>query len=128
MVPGCVDACDAESLAWYAATGLPLLAWAAQSVGYFNDSWDAGAEPDFVVATYDSPGNRERRVRARQLAQRIGATPNQVALAWVLAQGCGPIALAGARDVAGIRDAMAAANIELSDADRDWLATGVASA
>jgi aryl-alcohol dehydrogenase-like predicted oxidoreductase len=128
MVPGCVDACDAESLAWYAATGLPLLAWAAQSVGYFNESWNTGSLPDFVVDTYDSPGNRERRARAQQLAQQIGATPNQVALAWVLAQGCRPIALAGAREVEGIRDAMAAANIHLSDADRDWLATGVASA
>lgn len=124
MVPGCVDACDDGSLTWYEASGLPLLAWAAQSSGYFSPTWDAAAVPGFVVDTYDTPGNRERRVRAAELGREIGATATQVAIAWVLGQACRPVALCGVRDEAGLRDAWAAASIELTAAQRSWLETG----
>lgn len=124
MVPGCVDACDDASLAWYATNGVPLLAWSAQSSGYFEPSWDPASLPDFVVETYDTPGNRARRARARQLATELGATATQVAIAWVLGQPSRTVALAGARDVTGLQAAWAAADIQLTAAQRRWLDAG----
>ncbi len=124
MVPGCVDACGDATLSWYAASGLPLLAWSAQSSGYFEPTWDAASLPGFVVETYDTPANRQRRARAQRLASEIGATASQVAIAWVLGQACRPIALAGVRDVAGLHNAWAASKLELSDVQRRWLHDG----
>ncbi len=54
----------------------------------------------------------------------LGVTATQVAIAWVLAQPSRPVALGGFRDVAGLRDAWAAASIELTIEQCHWLETG----
>ena len=124
LAHGCVDACDEASLAWYAANDVPLLAWSSQSSGYFEPSWDAAKADRGVVGAYDTPGNRARRERARQLGLGLGATATQVAIAWVLAQPCRPVALGGFRDEAALQDAWAAASIDLSVEQCHWLETG----
>jgi len=121
---GCVDACDDASGTWYAASDVPLLAWASQSSGYFEPTWDAATAPPPIVVGYDTPGNRARRERARQLGADLDATATQVAIAWVLAQPCRPVALGGFRDESSLRDAWAAASIELSIEQCHWLETG----
>ncbi len=121
---GCVDACDEASLAWYAANDVSLLAWSSQSSGYFEPDWDAASAAPAHVAAYDTPGNQARRLRAQQVAAEIGATANQVAIAWVLAQACRPVALGGFRDERGLRDAWAATTLELSVERCHWLETG----
>ena len=80
--------------------------------------------PQAVVDAYDTPGNRARRERARQLGRGSVRRATQVAIAWVLAQACRPVALGGFRDVAGLRDAWAAASIDLSVEQCHWLETG----
>jgi aryl-alcohol dehydrogenase-like predicted oxidoreductase len=127
MVPGCVDACDDASLAWYAANGVALLAWSSQSSGYFEPGWDPAGLPDFLVETYDTPANRDRRARAQQLATELGVTATQVAVAWVLGQAPRAVALAGARDVAALQAAWSAADIQLTPAQRAWLQSGDAT-
>ena len=69
---GCLSATDAESRAWHARTGMPLLAWSAQAAGFF-----AGAP----TRVYDNAPNRERRARA----DRSSAMPTRSR--W---RGCSP--------------------------------------
>jgi aryl-alcohol dehydrogenase-like predicted oxidoreductase len=55
--------------------------------------------------------------RVRQLAERIGATPAQVALAWVLAQGPHVVPIPGTKTPAYLADNAGAAGLHLSAAD-----------
>ncbi len=111
-----VSARDPDSLAWYERTQLPLFAWSAQAGGYF-----AGYLDEQVARVYDSERNRERLARARELAARHGATPNQVALAWVLTQAFPTYAIIGPRTVAELRESVEALDLELSPDDIRWL-------
>ncbi len=105
--PDCLSANDAESRAWHARTGLPLLAWSAQAGGYF-----AGA----ASRVYDNAGNRERRARAEQLGDA-----NAVALAWVLAQPFPTVAVVGPHSVEHLHASLEALAVELSADDARWL-------
>jgi aryl-alcohol dehydrogenase-like predicted oxidoreductase len=69
----------AESAAWHAAAGIPIAAYSATAGGYFSDS---SRNPP----AYDTPENRARRERAGALAEELGCTPTQVALAWLIHQ------------------------------------------
>jgi aryl-alcohol dehydrogenase-like predicted oxidoreductase len=55
--------------------------------------------------------------RVREIAERAGATPAQVALAWVLAQGQQVIPIAGTKTPKYLADNAGAADIQLSAAD-----------
>ena len=67
------------------------------------------------------PENLERNValveRVDELAGRLGATPGQVALAWVLAQGDDIVAIPGTKRVARVEENVAAAGVRLGDDD-----------
>jgi aryl-alcohol dehydrogenase-like predicted oxidoreductase len=55
--------------------------------------------------------------RVREVAQRIGATPAQVALAWVLAQGRHVVPIPGTKTPKYLAENAGAAAVELSAAD-----------
>ena len=55
--------------------------------------------------------------RVRDVAQRVGATPGQVALAWVAAQGRRVIPIPGTKTPKHLRENIAAADLMLSDED-----------
>ncbi len=112
---------DAAVLAWYRQTGFPLLAWTAQAQGFFSDR-AAPEHPDARgrLRRYDHPDNWERRVRARQLAARLGRTPTQVALAWVLAQ-CNAYAIIGPGSMAHLEESFGALDLQLEPHDLAWI-------
>jgi aryl-alcohol dehydrogenase-like predicted oxidoreductase len=120
---GCVSARDPETLAWHAASGVPLLAWSSQAGGYFSTGFDPAAAPD-IVRSYGSAANEARRARAAELGAHRGWDAAQVALAWVLSEPSAPFAAFGARDPAGIERAWATLDWPLTEAERAWLATG----
>jgi 1-deoxyxylulose-5-phosphate synthase len=103
---------DPDTFAWHERTQMPLFAWSAQARGFF-----AGHESESVDRVYDNADNRERRARAETLARRLGATANQVALAWVLAQPFPVYAVVGARTVEQLREAVGALSLELGEDD-----------
>ena len=105
---GCLSATDAESRAWHARTGLPLLAWSAQAGGWF-----AGA----ATPVYDNAANRER---ARAAPTQLGDA-NAVALAWVLAQPFPTIAIIGPHSLEHLHASLEALAVELSADDARWL-------
>ena len=55
--------------------------------------------------------------RVRQVAERVGATPAQVALAWILAQGRHVVPIPGTKTPKCLADNVGAAKVELSAAD-----------
>ncbi|MFN8523474.1 MAG: aldo/keto reductase [Chloroflexota bacterium] len=124
VFPGCLSVSgDAEALAWYARTRMPLLAWSSQARGFFSgrfspDRRDGDAN---VIRVYYSDANWERARRAGQLARDRGRSLSQIALAWVLHQPLDIYALVGPRTVAELDDCLAALDVELSPAEQAWL-------
>ncbi|MCB9508382.1 MAG: aldo/keto reductase [Myxococcales bacterium] len=62
-----------------------------------------------------------------ETAARKGATPAQIALAWVLAQGDDVFVIPGTRSVARIRENLAAADVEFSAAELDEIRAALPS-
>jgi aryl-alcohol dehydrogenase-like predicted oxidoreductase len=109
---GCLSAADAESRAWHARAGMPLLAWSAQAAGFF-----AGAP----ARVYDNAPNRERRERAARLGRERGASANAVALAWVLAQPFPTVAVVGPHSLEHLHASLEALDVELNAEEARWL-------
>ncbi len=113
---------DREALAWYARTAMPLLAWTAQAQGFFSDRARPG-DPESArrFRRYDHEDNWERRRRAHELASRRGASPTQIALAWVLGQPGDVHPIIGPGSVPHLQEAVEALEIRLSAEERAWL-------
>jgi aryl-alcohol dehydrogenase-like predicted oxidoreductase len=77
-----------------------------------------------MVRTWYDESNFRRRDRAIELAKELGATPIQVALAWVIAQPFPSVPLIGPRTLGELDDSMGAFAIELTPQQVQWLATG----
>ena len=117
---------------WYKAHDLWLLAYSSLAMGFFSRSRpyaeDERRVPKatrFGDKVFLHVDNLARLKRARELAQRRGVTPGQVALAWVLQYDPRVLALVGARTVASYSDAVGACDVTLSEAERDWLSHGL---
>lgn len=113
--PDCLSATDAESRAWHARTGMPLLAWSSQAGGFF-----AGSSGE-TSRVYQNAANRERLARAEQLGRRTGHSANAIALAWVLAQPFPVVAVIGPHSVEHLRSSLDALEVVLSPEEARWL-------
>ena len=95
--------------------GAVPIAWASLAAGYFvrreSPSWD-------------SDDNEQRRRRAEGLAEERGTTATVVALAYVLNQPVRVLAAVGTRSEAHLEQLLAAATLELTPGDVDWLESG----
>jgi aryl-alcohol dehydrogenase-like predicted oxidoreductase len=116
--PDCLAVSKAELLE-LAELDLIELAWSSLAIGFF-----AGLESP----PWDSPENRARRDRARELAERRGTSATAVALAYVLAQPDHVLPVVGTRSEAHLDEALSAAELELSAEELDWLETGAGQA
>ena len=79
-----------------------------------------------IERCWGSPDNEARRRRARELPERRGVNPMQVALAWVQAQLLPTIPIVGPRRPEELRRSLEAVAPELDEAERDWLEWGPA--
>jgi aryl-alcohol dehydrogenase-like predicted oxidoreductase len=73
---------------------------------------------------FETEANRGRRRRAAALAANLGATPTQVAVAWVLHQPFPTFPIVGPRTVAELREAVEAVELELEPDEVRWLDLG----
>ena len=128
MWTGCVSiAGDAEALAWYRQTGMPVFAWSSQARGFFSGRYrpelTEGETLDAknVIRTYYSSANWERYRRADELAEMKGCTLRQVALAWVLHSPLEVYALIGPATIAELDDSLGALDVELTPDEVAWL-------
>lgn len=74
-----------------------------------------------LEALYDHAGTRARRVVLDQVVRETGATANQVVLAWLMGGELPIIPLVGASSVAQLDESLAAAELELSEDQRQRL-------
>jgi len=90
-----------ELIPWCQREGIGFVAFAALGRGFLTGALPATAEPGDLRASMPrfTPEARRANERivatVRQVAAQVGASPAQVALAWVLAQGPRVVALAG---------------------------------
>ncbi len=113
---------DRDMHAWHRDTQRPLVAWSSQSRGWFGS---AGVAADPLRLLFDTPNNRELRVRAEEVASRHGATANQIALALVTAQPFPTVALVGPERPEMLSEALGSYSIKLSADEISFLERGV---
>ncbi len=106
-----------EDAHWYAQMGMPIAAYTSTALGYF-------AHTERGEQHFASPINAERRQRAKSLAQQIGCTPTQVALAWLLHQKPVTIPIFSTGSLHHLRECMSAVKFTLSPEQVAWLLQG----
>ncbi|MFC7219085.1 aldo/keto reductase [Streptomyces polyrhachis] len=117
-------------LPWCTQRGVALLAAMPLGNGFLTGSLTPGEgfEPEDLRARHPRftaemmAANQPIVVGLRRVAARHDATPAQVALAWVLAQGPQVVALPGAKHERWVRENAAAARLRLTPADLAELA------
>lgn len=106
---------------------LSVLAWAPLAAGVLTGKYTRGGERDSLRAEANEARGRLAETSLAiakavdEVADEVGATSAQVALAWVRDQGYRYIPIVGARKVEQIRDSMGATAVELSDHHRTRL-------
>jgi aryl-alcohol dehydrogenase-like predicted oxidoreductase len=95
--------------------GLPLTFYSATANGYF-----AGRD----VGDYRTPENEARRERARELAVKHGATPTQIALAYLRHLPTPALPLFSTTNEAHLQECLGAATLTLSLDETRWLREG----
>jgi aryl-alcohol dehydrogenase-like predicted oxidoreductase len=104
------------------ALELAVTPWGTLEGGALTGKYlEDGDEP----RRYDGVGPKTNDIAREVLAiaDEIGATPSQVAIAWVLAQPWPLIPVVGARTEAQLRDNLGALDVELSDEQVERLST-----
>ncbi len=101
-----------ELLDYVAAENLTLFAYSPLSGGVFDreDRRPPGAPVD-----YDHGGSQERIATLRRVAEELGATPGQLALAWLIARGPNVVPILGVSSVAQLDEALGSLRIEIDE-------------
>jgi aryl-alcohol dehydrogenase-like predicted oxidoreductase len=105
--PGCTTIsgpANATARDWYTRTQLPVFAWSSLAAGFFsglitrdNVGELTDSQHKLAAECYASEDNFRRLDRATELAQRIGCTAAQIALAWLMHQSLNLFAVVGCR-------------------------------
>jgi aryl-alcohol dehydrogenase-like predicted oxidoreductase len=114
---------DRELIAWCGSQGIGVLAYGPLAYGLLTGAITNKttlAPADFRQRDRGDlfgPGNRERSLALveamRPIAERLGITPAQLAIAWNVHQPGVTSAIAGSRDAGHVRTNAAAGNVEL---------------
>jgi aryl-alcohol dehydrogenase-like predicted oxidoreductase len=107
-----------RDIAWHTRTQLPVLCYSPAAGGYFASDGTLSSYP------FENALSRARLVRVQQLAARLHATPNQIALAYVMAQPFPAIPILGTSDPAHLADSLASTAIRLDPDQARWLRDG----
>lgn len=106
-----------DDRAWYAAHAVAVIPYSSTANGYFATAGQRGSD-------FRNPTNEARLHRAQQLAVDLGATPNQIALAYLMHQGFLVVPIIGTADPAHLQDALGAARVRLTLEQVRWLREG----
>ena len=115
---------DRDLIRWCGERGTGVLSYGPLAYGLLTGAITAGtvfADGDFRPGEEGlfGPGNRERSLRVveamRPIAERLGISLAQLALAWTVHQPGVPAAIAGSRDPGHVRSNAAAGDVELDD-------------
>jgi aryl-alcohol dehydrogenase-like predicted oxidoreductase len=100
--------------------GVGIVPYSPLGRGELTGSVDMSADDDFRRGSPRfQEGNRERNLerveRAREIAEEVGCTPAQLALAWLLHQGDDVAPIPGTRRPGRVEEKAAAADVALTD-------------
>ena len=110
------------ALDWYRSSQLPLFVWSSQAGGFFSDRFSPdNTENHGAIASYARPENWERARRAKLLAQKYGATPTQIALAWLFQIQLNLFAVIGPSTLPHLNDCLGALEISLTPEETAWV-------
>ena len=118
---------DDATMAYHLETGLPIVAYSSQAMGFFSGAYGAGnpiaptGKAATVLRHYLSDDNLGRLSRAQELAVRHSRTPNEVALAYLLSQPFPVFPIVGCRTVEQVRASCAAHDMRLTPAEIAFL-------
>ncbi len=127
---GCLASSTDDFRQWHEDRQIALFPWSAQARGFFLDwahgglaAMRHGADPtdEEMQRVWGSQANMQRRQRAFELAEQLGTSAIQIALAYVLHQPFPCFALIGPRTPMQLQDSIAASQIELSAQQVAWL-------
>lgn len=97
------------------AAGLPIIAYAAQSGGYFTKlAKGSDAVGEQLSARYANPVNEGRFAAASALAEKHGVSINEVVLAYLLCQPHQTVPIFGGSSAEQITESVKAASLKLS--------------
>ena len=113
---------------WLSDTRLPVFCYSSLGRGYLSGKFRVGGEksiedsiPSAPIMEYDAPVNRERLMRAQELAEKKGVTVSQVCLAWLLHEPMNLFPILAPTSRAHIEDSVKALELSLTDEERAWL-------
>jgi aryl-alcohol dehydrogenase-like predicted oxidoreductase len=128
---GCVSISGPDAAAeraWYVESGLPNFPWSSLAGGFFSgrftrdnlDTFDSYLDK-LAVTTYCSEENFQRLDRAKELADRYGASVPRIAMAYVMNQPIDTYALVGSQKASEFAENVEGLATKLSQAELDWL-------
>lgn len=118
---GCLSSTDAESWKWFTNNQMPLLAWSSLAKGFFARGAADDLSDQMLVNCWYCEDNFERLARAQELADRKGALPVQIALAYLLHLPFPVFPLIGPEKLSELMVSLAALDIELTPDEVKWL-------
>jgi aryl-alcohol dehydrogenase-like predicted oxidoreductase len=122
---------DETTMAYHVASGLPVVAYSSQANGFFGGRYSRASANDPAIAksgiarSYFNEINFGRLERTQVLAQRLGQTPNAIAVAYLTNQAFAGYAIAGCRTIEQVRDSCAAVDVRLGPDDLAWLVSAL---
>jgi aryl-alcohol dehydrogenase (NADP+) len=111
---------EREMLPFCSSRDIGVIPWSPLARGRLTRPWDAATartETDEFGATLYRDEDEQIVARTLEVAERLGAPPAQVALAWVLANPAVTAPIVGVTKSQHLSDAIAAVDLELSDED-----------
>jgi len=118
---------EREMLPLCADQGVGVIPWSPLARGRLTRDWDADtarSETDEFGKTLYQPGDRDIVEQVAQVADELGVSRAQVALAWLLRQPGVSAPIVGATKAEHLSDAVAALEVRLSDEQAAKLAQG----
>ena len=134
---GCISSNDDKILNYLETTKIAHLSWSSQGRGYFlsekitkkieeeitaSETWrQTGEHSSGPLSCFDSEDNRERKIRAINLANKLQTTAQNIAGAWPLNLKFPSFALIGPRTIEEINSSLNNLDINLSNDEVSWL-------
>jgi aryl-alcohol dehydrogenase-like predicted oxidoreductase len=106
---------------WHTRAQLPVICYSPTAGGYFATDGVRGK------ATFGNPTSLARLDRAKQLAEQMNLTPNQIALAYLMAQPFPVIPILGTSDEKHLADSLGSVKVQLTPQQAQWLKEGKAA-
>jgi len=107
---------EREMLPLCADQGIGVIPWSPLARGRLTRPWDAAtarAESDELGTAYYRDGDEEIVARTLEVAERLGRSPAQVGLAWLLATPVVTAPIVGVTKAKHLEDAIAAVDLDL---------------